>query len=324
METALVVADELVPVVLFANQDDMNVLLKKIEDQALSFVPVLDTAEGRAEIASVAHKVARSKTLLDGLGKELIVDWKAKSKKVDVVRKHTRDFLADLKVRVRQPLTDWETAEAEKKERERLEKEFAEAWESGHAEHDLFLRQKEVERKEAELIRHEAEKAAKAQAEREKQERINREKRIAAEAAEKAKKEAEAAAEKARLDAVEKVRLEKEAAEKREQDLKQAAERAEINRIAAIERGKIEKELAIQEEKRKAQEESDRLEKERQDRKAAEKAERNRIAADKSHRKEINNAALACFDLNGIDSTTAKFIIKLIAQGKIDYITINY
>ncbi len=38
--------------------------------------PDIDTRKGRKAIASLAAKVARSKTYLDGLGKDLVAGWK--------------------------------------------------------------------------------------------------------------------------------------------------------------------------------------------------------------------------------------------------------
>ena len=122
-ETALVVAEKLDVAVLFTG-DGMDKILKEIEAKAMAHVPDISTDTGRKDIASMANKVARSKTLIDGLGKDLVSDWKKKAKAIDDHRKKARDFLDDLKVEVRKPLTGWEAEETVKKEEaDRLERE---------------------------------------------------------------------------------------------------------------------------------------------------------------------------------------------------------
>lgn len=119
----LIVAEKLNPIEIFQN-NGMEPILKEIETKALSVVADVETESGRKDIASIAHRVARSKTLIDGIGKDMVSEWKAKSKKVDAVRKHARDFLDGLKDQVREPLTEWEAAEAIRQEEEdRKEKE---------------------------------------------------------------------------------------------------------------------------------------------------------------------------------------------------------
>lgn len=93
----------------------LDPLLKEIREQAMSYVPDLSTGVSRKEIASIAYKVAQSKTLIDTAGKELVADLKKKVKAVDDLRKHARDTLDDLKVEVRKPLTEWEEVEEKRK-----------------------------------------------------------------------------------------------------------------------------------------------------------------------------------------------------------------
>lgn len=104
----------------------MDETLHKIEKEVLSFVPCVSTAKGRKEIASLAHKIAKSKTALDGAGKTLTADWKAKAKLVDVSRKEAREFLDALKERVRKPLTEWEDEEKRKSDQVRIKAEIEE------------------------------------------------------------------------------------------------------------------------------------------------------------------------------------------------------
>ncbi len=117
MEKDLVVVENLNAVKIF-QEDGMKVVLDGIESKALAIVADVETEGGRKEIASVAYKVARSKTLIDDMGKKMVSKWKADAKKVDAVRKEARDFLDGVKDQVRAPLTDWEAIEAKRKEEE--------------------------------------------------------------------------------------------------------------------------------------------------------------------------------------------------------------
>lgn len=110
MKNEIAIINEVNAVEVYTN-DGMVPLLDKLERDVLSFVPDISTVKGRKEIASIASKVAKSKTYLDGLGKDLTADWKKKSKVVDAERKKMRDRLDALKIKVRQPLTDFEEAE---------------------------------------------------------------------------------------------------------------------------------------------------------------------------------------------------------------------
>lgn len=89
-------------------------IIEEIHKKVALLVPDVTTAKGRKEIASMANRIARSKTLLDDVGKNLVADWKAKSKIVDENRKWMRDKLDELKEVTRAPLTAWEKAEAER------------------------------------------------------------------------------------------------------------------------------------------------------------------------------------------------------------------
>jgi hypothetical protein len=93
------------------NNAGLDPLLEQIKDEVRSFVPDLSTVTGRKAIASLAAKVAKSKTYLDGLGKDLVADQKAAITTVDAERKRMRDDLDLLKIEARKPLTDWEDAE---------------------------------------------------------------------------------------------------------------------------------------------------------------------------------------------------------------------
>ena len=63
-ETGLIVVENINPVKLFTD-GGLDEILKGIRAKLDEFVPDVSTDEGRKEIASMAHKVSRSKTLLE-------------------------------------------------------------------------------------------------------------------------------------------------------------------------------------------------------------------------------------------------------------------
>ena len=69
-QAQLVVIEPTTAVALFTEGQGVAELLADIRQKATSLVPDITTAKGRKEIASIAHAVARTKTYLDGLGKE--------------------------------------------------------------------------------------------------------------------------------------------------------------------------------------------------------------------------------------------------------------
>lgn len=102
MEMILVEASQANALQIFT-QDGIDVLLRQIEAEAKAFTPDTQTAKGRKEIASMAHRVSKAKVVLDDLGKDLVAEWKKQSKAVDEQRKTARDFLDALRDEVRQP-----------------------------------------------------------------------------------------------------------------------------------------------------------------------------------------------------------------------------
>jgi colicin import membrane protein len=156
-ELELVETKTLNALVIFTEPDGLDAILKGIEKKVSGIVPDISTVKGRKEIASLAYKVAQSKTLLDKLGAELTTEWKEKAKKVDVSRKHARDFLDSLRDRVRQPLTEWEGAEAKRIADEEARLKYDAEYDDAITLNLLWDREKEIARKEAEIARIQAE-----------------------------------------------------------------------------------------------------------------------------------------------------------------------
>ena len=101
--------------------DALDTLLAQIRQQATAEKPDVETPAGRKEIASLAHKVARSKTAIDAAGKERVAGIKEQAKGIDALRKKARDYLDALKAEVRAPLDEWEEETRRKIEAKKAE-----------------------------------------------------------------------------------------------------------------------------------------------------------------------------------------------------------
>ncbi|MNJ45772.1 hypothetical protein D3C77_408820 [compost metagenome] len=337
--------------------------LKHIRDEIDAFVPDVTTVKGRKAIASIAYTVARSKTLLDNLGKELVSELKELPKKIDAERKRMRDTLDIWQEEVRRPLNDWQAAEDARVDAhsnaiahlklnaqdldgitaedlaDRIAKVEAvalgETWEEFEAE---AARAKDDSLKVLRTAlgarqQYEAEQAelARLRAEAEAREKKDREERIAREAAEQATREAEAKAQREREAQAQRVRDEQAAAEKRENDLKLQAAEAE-RRAEQAKREQLEAEQKAEQERQDAarrEEEAAELarqdERRRADAAAAEILRQQEARErDEAHRRSINRAALEAFIAGGMPEACAKQAVTLIAQRKIPAITIQY
>jgi len=313
MNNELIVIETINAVEVFSDRRNLEPFLKDIEQVVMAHVPDLSTAQGRSDIASLSYKVAQTKVRLDSLGKKLVEDWKASAKRVDESRKLARDFLDDLKIKARQPLTDWEDAETVRIKAEKLKLEIEQAHGEALAENSLFDRQKEIERKEAEFARIDAERRAKEDAERKVKEQTERDERIRVEAAEKAKNAAEEANAKAKAEA-----------EKKIAEAKVNEERAKREKIEAIEKAQRDQEAAVKEAERKAKVEAERKERDRLETEAREKAAVEKKAANAKHRAKINNEAVAGMVSLGVSSTLANALVAAIAAGNIAHVKILY
>lgn len=109
--TALAIPEGRSLAAMFSEPKQVDDLISRLEQEALSHAPDLTTAKGRKAIASLAYKVAQSKTALDKAGKSLTDEARAQIAVVDAERRKIRDRLDALKEKVRKPLDDWETAE---------------------------------------------------------------------------------------------------------------------------------------------------------------------------------------------------------------------
>ncbi|WP_272670669.1 cell envelope biogenesis protein TolA [Providencia sp. PROV147] len=320
MANELVVIEKSTALEVFKSSDSVEDIIRKVEQEVNSFIPDVTTVKGRKEIASLAYKVAQSKTYLDGLGKDLVAELKEIPKLIDANRRTVRERFDTLRDKVRQPLTEWEA------EQERIEAEkqmlawHEEALEMNDAFDKALTERIESDHEIALLMNEKFDRdltEAKAEAERQ---RIAHEEELKKQAAEQARLEAERKAQQEIEAAAQREREAKEAAERAEREKQEAIQRAEQEAKEAQERAEREKQSAIEAERKKAREaEQARLAEE--ERKRQENAKRQ---ADKEHQKAINNKAMQDLIDAGIPEECAKNCIIAIAKSLVSNVKIHY
>lgn len=317
----LVVIEKKNAMAVFTNNDQLDPLIEAIEKEARSLVPDVTTKKGRDAIASMAHKVARSKTYIDNAGKDLVAELKALPKQIDESRRVVRERLDALKDEVRRPLTEWEAEQERIKAEEAMNALHVEAL-AMNEEFDRQLAARIESDHEMALLmndafdREQAEK--KAEAERQ---RISREEEIKRLAEEKAKREA-----------AEQAQREIDAAAAREREAILAKERAEREQREAAERAEREKQAAVEAERRKAQEEADRIRREAEQREQARLAEEKRKAdeqarreADVKHRKAVGVEVVKALMANtSLTRDQAIEVLTAVKDGRIPHTGISY
>lgn len=96
---------------VLTNREAFNSFYDEIRRETDALEYDLTTERGRKAIASMAYKVARTKTAIDDAGKLLTEEWREKISIIDASRRDIRAKLDALKDEVRAPLTEWEKAE---------------------------------------------------------------------------------------------------------------------------------------------------------------------------------------------------------------------
>lgn len=317
----LVVIEKKNAMAVFTNNDQLDPLIEAIEKEARSLVPDLTTKKGRDAIASMAHKVARSKTYIDNAGKDLVAELKALPKQIDESRRVVRERLDALKDEVRRPLTEWEAEQERIKAEEAMLALHVEALAMNEEFNRQLAARIESDHEMALLMndafdREQAEK--KAEAERQ---RIAREEEIKRLAEEKAKREA-----------AEQAQREIDAAAAREREAILAKERAEREQREAAERAEREKQAAVEAERRKAQEEADRIRREAEQREQARLTEEKRKAdeqarreADVKHRKAVGTEIVKALLANtSLTRDQAIEVLATVKDGRIPHTGISY
>lgn len=340
----------------------LDPFLAQIRAEIDSFVPDVTTKKGRDAIASIAYKVAKSKTALDNLGKDLVAELKDVPRKIDAERKRMRDTLDAWKDEVRKPLTDFELAEEARIAKHEanikwfndhldntsvdsleligkialcksmpVDESYEEFESRAHKVKGSVLRSlnialddiKKREEEQAELARLRAEAAQREQKEREE--------RIAREAAENARiaAEREAQSERERLAAIQReLDMEKQRAiEAAEREKIEAEKLALAQQLAAEQAAAKAKQDAIDAAERAERDKQAAIEAERK--RQADAAESERLAAEqreknKAHAKKINNEILQDFMAQGLSEDCAKTAITAMAKGLVRNVKVIY
>lgn len=313
-------------------------LLNDIKSKVLNFNADISTEEGRKEVASFAYKIARSKTAVDDMGKEYVAKLKELPKQVDAQRKLFRESMDELRDKVRQPLTEWETAEKERIKG--LELAIGEIINAGNV---SFERWQEFP---VDLMK---DRLKKIQAEKETnwQEFSDRAEQVISEAIEKietaiSKKETydneqaeleqlrKEKAEREKRDYEEKIKQEAAEKARHEAEEKAAQEKAEIERKAReeVERIEREKKAAIESQERAEREAKEAVEKERArvaEKEVRKQEEEQKRITDKEHKKKIHSEIEIFLSSQlGLDDNSSSAVVDALQLGAIPHITIKY
>ncbi|KXV17123.1 coiled-coil domain-containing protein [Gluconobacter oxydans] len=361
-ETALSILEALTPVAVFQTQNGVEDIVSRLENDVRAMTLDPTTEKGRKHIKSVAYQVARSKTALDDMGKQVKADAMELVKRVDADRRVITSRLDALRDEVRKPVDDYDAREKARVDGirnqiakiellgQRLDGLGIETLKDSVEEldllkvydfHEFASRADLAAQQTSNAIRAAIIIAEKAEADRIETERLAAEKaeadRLAAIEAQKIREAeiARAAAEKARKDAEEQAERERKAAVEALERERQAAARAEQEATARIEKMRREAEENARraaDQKKAAEEQAARdqaaaIERERQriaDDKAAQEVEDAKRAANKAHRGKINREVLAGLIEAGLSEDQGKAVIGAILGGSVPHVTIGY
>lgn len=333
----------------------VETIVSAIEAQVRAEVIDIASPDGRKAAKSLAYKVARSKTILDEIGKEHVAEIKAQSAKIDAERKTLRDRLDALKAEVSRPVDQWEEAEADRVSghenalvmiiqapafahnanaaviRERIEAVaslFARDWQEFKERADVAVTEALATLSGALAEAEQREKdAAELEALRAEMEALRAEKAARDASAEQARKDQEAAERGEQMRQAEEAR-EKARAEqaKRDQEaavaraIEQERQRAEQARIEAEQKAEREKIAAIEAERRRQEQDA----RDAAAKKAAEEAAEQKRQANKRLRNKVHAEMEAAFLSCGFEPGTVPRIVEAIRDGLIPHVSITY
>ena len=348
MSTDLVEIDKKTTLQAFTSKDGLSEAIGSVRDMVGDFEHDMSTKAGRDKTRSLARKVSSLKVTLDEMGKDLVSEWKSKSKAVDANRKKMREELDALKIEARKPLTEFEAVEQARKDdhlssislieslgvqqdndgnvfnldslKKNIESLNNIIVDSGFQEYELSAtkqKAKSLERLEFYIASEEKRIEEAAEFERlraaeEARAQKERDEQLQKEAADKAKLEAEAVAK----EASDKVERERDNAIREKAEAEEAARQAERDKIAAEENAKLEAKVAAE---RARQEEIKRQE----DEAKAVKAAQEKKEANKKHVGKIRGEAKKAL-MKFVDEEIAKEIVLAIHAGEIKNVSINY
>lgn len=331
LDNELAVVEEKSVLVAFSQEGGLDPVVEEAKKFVDDFKHDMSTAASRKRTASLANKVAKLKTKVDCMGKDLVSDWKSKAKIVDSSRKKMRDDLDELKVLARKPLSEWEAEEEVKKAAEAAKK----AQEEIDVQHEMALLMDDKFNREAEEVAAELARVAAAEAEKAERERLEYEKQIIEEAKKEAKKQAEFEAEKAaKIEAARIAAADAEAARVLKEAF-EATEKAKRDAIAAEERAKVQAELAekqrvaaAEKAKQDAIDAAELARKQEVARRESEEAEAKRLAdakaANNAHVGKVRKAIKLAIMKYTDDEVLAKKIVMALHNGELPNATITY
>ncbi len=273
---------------VFTKPDKLETLILNLKSKILSIKNDVNTSEGRQEIISLGYKIARTKTYIDTIGKDLVAEYKEIPKKIDAIRKKSRDLLDDLKEEIKNPLDIWQ------KEQEKIANQIDifNKWDEAHLMNDAFIEDK----KQKELL---------VEAER-----LQREEEIKREAITKAEIQAKHDLEKQQKQHEREIALKEiEKMEAVNEERKKAKEQA------------FQLDLELKKQERIKQDEKIKKELESEKQRQIELFRQSNA----EHKKNIQENAIVSLILNvGINSDLAKKIIEAIDENLIDNVQIKY
>lgn len=323
----------------FSQEKGLQFIIEQITQQAKAHAAELPTdmsvKKNRTALASLARSVASAKTAIDGEGKSLVEDAKAKIKVVDNNRKMVRDALDNLRDSIRQPVTEWEEEQKRQEEAIQATLEYLDliakaTGDNGQHIDSTMLKQRLHNSNLQNYLKHENEairiKASEAAAQLKEAITIAEQyeaqqaeiARLEAEKAAREKAEYEAkiaaeAAEQARLEAEQRAKAEREAQERAKIEAEIKAEQAEAEKQAALARLEAEKQAAVEAERERIEAEQ----------RAKEEAEARR-AANFEHQRTINRGILTVMLDCGIDEDAAKAFLLKVVKGEVSNLKIIY
>ena len=353
----LIVWEKLNPAELF-KKGGLDSVLKEIDEKARSVIlGGIETQKDRDNIRAIASKGSKAKTFVQKIGTKNTEEYRSLTKESNTERDRGVAFLQDLQDDIREPLTEYENAEKEKKQKIEDAIDSLSAYATFEEEPDSVLikmclnnlqdeysnfafpeeykdragyiydRAKiALTTKLEDRIKYEADQKELEELRTKKslQDQKDEEDRIRQDAADIAKKEAEDKAkterESSEKAAADKLAAEQEKTRRLEQDKKDAKDReekAEADRIAAEKKAKDDKQAAVQAEKDRVAAKEKR-----------EKEESDKREANKKHRAKINNEVISALQKlmeNGINGEDPlKDIVIAMAKGEIPHVTISY
>ena len=346
------------PAMVLTDPEARASVLSRIDALIADFVPDTSTKKGREANASLAHKIARTKTAIDEAGQAMNAEKRAQINAVDAERRTLRDALDTRKAQVRAPLDAWIEADEARVARARqtidalhqaaviladdtsasvrtrlqvaeateiTDADFGELAQAGTAARDSAIATLQaavvrLEQQEADAAELARLRAEAAERERQEAERQAEARRVAEEAAQRERIEQEKAeaAERARKAAEQKAADDAARREREHQE-----ELARVQREAEAKAERERREAAAAEERRRQAEETARQMAEREAAEAAAAAERK--AANARHRGAIMGGAKAdLMQVCDLDEATAKRIVLAIVEGQIRHTSIKF